>query len=140
MEDMKHYNTKKLQDSFDEKEVNSKQIKCNKVLHFPSLDELAPREPFLSYMRALGFDWLLENGDPTIPVILAKEFLATFRFQVTTDMDEVSISFRVLGREVSMNLIEWTVRLGMCTVEEAIGPEWRSRERGIPRRHVEFDP
>ena len=68
---------------------------------------------------------------------LPKEFFTTFRFQVTTDPDEVSISF---SGELSMSLIEWTVRLGMCSLEEAIGPERRSRERGIPRRHVDFDP
>ncbi|XP_042035161.1 pharyngeal muscle protein 2-like [Salvia splendens] len=41
---------------------------------------------------------------------------------------------------IRMNLIEWTVRLGMCILDEAIGPEWRSRERGIPGRHMEFEP
>ena len=56
MEVMKHYNTKKLHDSFDEKEDSNKQIKCSKVLHFPSLDELATREPFKSCIHALGFD------------------------------------------------------------------------------------
>lgn len=140
MEDMKHYSTKKLQDAFDDKEENSKQVKCGKVLHLPSLTELSVRDSFLSSMGALGFEWLLENRDPEISVSLAKEFFTTFRFQVTTDLDEVSISFRVFERELSMNLIEWTVRLGMYTLEEAIWPEWRSRERVIPRRQVDFNP
>ena len=106
MEDMKHYNTKKLQDAFDDKEDSSKQVKCGKVLHIPSLDELSVRDTFLASMEALGFEWLLENRDPEISVRLAKEFFTTFRFQVTTDLDEVSISFRIFGGEMSMSLIE----------------------------------
>ena len=77
-------------------------------------------------MEALGFESLLENRDPEISVRLAMEFFTTFRFQVTTDLDEVSIFFRIFGGELSMSLIEWTVRLGMCSLEEAIRPEWRS--------------
>ena len=127
---MKHYDTKKLQDAFDGKEDSSKQVKCGKVLHIPSLDELSVRDSFLASMEALGFEWLLENRDPKISVRLANEFFTTFRFQLTTDLDEVSISFRIFGGELSMSLIEWTVRLGMCSLEEAIGPDWRSRERG----------
>ncbi|XP_042005808.1 ABC transporter F family member 4-like [Salvia splendens] len=138
--DMKHFSTKKLQDAFDDKDDGSKQIKSGKVLYFPSLDELNAREPFLSHLSALCFDWLLENRDPSIPIRLAKKFFTTFRFRVTADLDEESITFRVFGREVRTSLIEWTVRLGMCSLEEAIGPEWRSRERGIPRRHIEFEP
>lgn len=138
MEDMKHFNTKKLQDAFKEKDDNNKQVKCRKVLHFPSLDELVARNPFLSYMHALGFDWLLDNGDRTIPVRLTNGFFITFRFN--NDLDEVSISFRVFGRELSMNLDEWKARLRMCILEEAISSEWRNWERGIPRRHVEFEP
>ncbi|XP_047949304.1 titin-like [Salvia hispanica] len=68
MEDMKHYNTKKLQDAFDDKEDNNKQVKCGKVLHIPSLDELSVRDPFLASMGVLGFEWLLENRDPEISV------------------------------------------------------------------------
>lgn len=88
----------------------------------------------------MGFEWLLENRDPEIPVRLAKEFFTTFRFQVTTNLDEVSISFKVFGRELSMRLIKWTVRLGLCSLGKAIGPGWRGRESGIPRRHGEFNP
>ncbi|XP_042059441.1 nucleolar protein dao-5-like [Salvia splendens] len=72
IEDMKHFSTKKLQDAFDNKYDGNKQIKNGKVLYFPSLDELNAREPFLSHMRALGFNWLLENRDPSIPIRLAK--------------------------------------------------------------------
>lgn len=75
-----------LQDAFDDKDDGSKQRKSGKVLYFPSLDENA-REPFLSSIRAMGFDWLLENRDPNIPIRLAKEFFTTFRFRVTTDLD-----------------------------------------------------
>ena len=91
-----------------------------KLLHIPSLTELSVRDSFLASMGTLGFEWLLENRNPEISVRLAKEFFTTFRFQVTTDLDEVSISFIIFGRELSMSLIEWTVRLGMCSLEEAI--------------------
>ena len=37
MEDMKHFDTQKLQDAFDNKDDSSKQVKCGKVLHIPSL-------------------------------------------------------------------------------------------------------
>ncbi|XP_041997721.1 uncharacterized protein LOC121747688 isoform X1 [Salvia splendens] len=140
MEEMKLFDSKELQKVFDSKDEGSKQVKRGKVLHIPSLDELGAREQFLSYLHALGFEWLLENGNPNISVRLAKEFFTTFRFRVTTDLDEVSISFRLFEWEISMNLIELTVRLGMCSLEEAIGSEWRNRERGIPRRHVGFEP
>ncbi|XP_042013804.1 uncharacterized protein LOC121762102 [Salvia splendens] len=121
VEEMKLFDSKKLQKVFDGKDEGSKQVKSGKVLHIPSLDELRAREQFLSYLHALGFEWLLENGNPNISVRLAKEFFTTFRFRVTTDLDEVSISFQLFGGEISMNLIEWTVRLGMCSLEEAIG-------------------
>ena len=54
-EDMKHYDTKKLQDAFDDKGDSSKQVKCGKVLHIPSLDELSVRDSFLASIEALGF-------------------------------------------------------------------------------------
>lgn len=93
-----------------------------------------------SMIRMTTTNRLNAERDPEISVRLAKEFFTMFRFQVTTELDEVSICFRVFGRETSMSLIEWTVRLGICSLEEAIGPEWRGRERGIPRRHVGFNP
>ncbi|XP_047945649.1 uncharacterized protein LOC125192179 [Salvia hispanica] len=105
IEDMKRFDTKKLQDAFDDKDDSSKQVKCGKVLHIPSLDELSVRDSFLASIEALGFEWLLENRDPEISVRLAKEFFTTFRFQVTTDLDEVSISFRIFGGKLSMSLI-----------------------------------
>ena len=91
-------------------------MKCGKVLHIPCLTELSVRDSFLASMGALGFEWLLVDRDPEISVRLAKDFFTTFRFQVTTDLDEVSISFRMFGRGLCMSLIEWTVRLGMCSL------------------------
>ncbi|XP_042019114.1 titin homolog [Salvia splendens] len=96
-EEMKLFETKKLQDTFDSMDDGNKDVKCGKVMHYPSLDELGVREQFLAYLHALGFEWLLRNGNPDICVRLAKEFFTTFRFRVTTDLDEVSLSFRLFG-------------------------------------------
>ncbi|KAL1536558.1 hypothetical protein AAHA92_29190 [Salvia divinorum] len=94
----------------------------------------------LEYISGIGFDWLLGTEAPDVPEILAQEFFTTFLFKNTFDLQKKSISFRIFGTEMRMNLTEWSVRLGLFTEEQAEAGEWVDREIGKPKANRSFDP
>ena len=72
----------------------------------------------MSYIRAIGFEWLLNHSDHEVPVVAAREFFSTFRFKATVDLDADSISFRLFNMEYLMSIREWPLRMGLFTNEE----------------------
>ncbi|KAL1568825.1 hypothetical protein AAHA92_00385 [Salvia divinorum] len=114
-------------------------VNSGKRLHQPSLQRIGGEELFLEYMTGIGFEWLMDIHMPELPVTLAQEFFTSFRFKATMDLGNKSISFRICTREVKMSLTEWSVRLGLYSVEQADKGEWLDRYIGQPKNDPDFD-
>ncbi|KAL1545005.1 hypothetical protein AAHA92_21781 [Salvia divinorum] len=116
-----------------------KMVNSGKKLHQPSLQRLEVEELFLEYLTGIGFEWLMDIEMPELPIALAQEFFTSFRFMATADLSAKSISFRICTREVRMSLTEWSVRLGLYSVEQADMGEWLNRYIGQPKNDPDFD-
>ncbi|KAL1569892.1 hypothetical protein AAHA92_01310 [Salvia divinorum] len=133
------FDTPKQQEAAAARVSRSRAVKSGKRMDQPSLRGLGAEEEFVTYISAIGFDWLLETEMPDVPVIVAQEFFSTFKFRPTKNVLANCISFRIFGTTLRMSLTEWSVRLGLYSEEQAEAGAWLERDRGQPRSIEDFD-
>ncbi|KAL1555157.1 hypothetical protein AAHA92_15632 [Salvia divinorum] len=133
------FDTPKQQEAAATRVSRSSAVKSGKRMDQPSLRDLGAEEEFVTYISAIGFDWLLETEMPDVPVIVAQEFFSTFKFRPTKNVLANCISFRIFGTTLRMSLTEWSVRLGLYSEEQAEAGAWLERDRGQPRSIEDFD-
>ncbi|XP_042056339.1 neurofilament medium polypeptide-like [Salvia splendens] len=83
--EMAYFSDPKKARTYAERGTKGKQAKSGKSYHPESFQEIESKEEFLSYINAIGFEWLLSHSTVEVPVTLAKEFLTSFNFKSTTD-------------------------------------------------------
>lgn len=103
-------------------------------------EDLGVAEKFTSYIKNIGFEWLLNHCEEEVSVPLAKEFFTSFHFKVTIDPDAESISFRLFNQDMTMSIREWLLRMRLFTLEEDDAGDWNVREIGQPRMTEGFVP
>lgn len=114
-----------------------KKVRSGRRLKEETLKELGTETEFLEYITGIGFDWLLDPCAATIPIELAQEFFMSFHFTYAVDVGAESIRFRLFTRELRMSIREWSVRLGLYTVDQEV--EWFERDIGHPKDIKEYD-
>ncbi|XP_042029790.1 nucleolin-like [Salvia splendens] len=137
--EMAYFSDHKKARTYAERGTKGKQAKSGKSYHPGSLQEIESEEEFLSYISAIGFEWLLSHSTAEVPMALAKEFFTSFKFKSTTNIETDSISFCLFNVDTTMSIREWSLRLGLLTMEEDIRGEWDDRHIGPPRKTPGFD-
>ena len=117
-----------------------KLAKSGKRFDLKSLEHIESEEEFLSFIKDIGFEWLLNHSNQEVPLIATREFFSTFKLKATTDPDADSISFRLFNIEHEMSIREWSLRMGLFTNAEDDEGIWSDRMFGPPKHTPRFTP
>ncbi|XP_042059399.1 uncharacterized protein LOC121803887 [Salvia splendens] len=109
------FDNPKWNEEIHQRETPTKRLKAGKKLHQPALATIRVEEKFTQYITGIGFDWLLEIEETFVPKNLAKEFFTSFRFTGSTNLEAMSVSFRVFGRQQEMSPNVFSVRMRLYT-------------------------
>ncbi|XP_057810363.1 uncharacterized protein LOC131024847 [Salvia miltiorrhiza] len=108
-----------------------KNFLTGKTLDLASIERLGVKDRFVAYFERIGWSWLLCESSHPVYQELALEFFSTFKFVDTADLDKKCISFRLFNMHHDLSLSEWSVKLGICTLEEVVEHDFRAAYCGL---------
>ena len=115
---MAKFDDPKRAQTYKDRSIVGKLAKSGKRFDLKVLEYIESEEEFMSYIKDIGFEWLLNHSDKEVPLIEAREFFSTFKLKATTNQDADAISFRLFNIEHEMSIREWSLRMGLFTTAE----------------------
>ena len=78
LETIEKFDEPKRAQTYKERGASGKLVKSGKRYDSTFLQEIESEEEFLSYIRDIGFEWLLNHSDHEVLVVTAREFFSAF--------------------------------------------------------------
>ena len=84
---MVKFDDPKRAQTYKDRSAVGKLAKSGKRFDLEALDYIESEEEFLSFIKGISFEWLLNHSDQEVPLVAAREFFLTFKLKATTDQD-----------------------------------------------------